>query len=50
MNEKLAWDAFKQTGSINSYLEFKELKNMEKTMKVTLDETSKSKWDSNIGK
>ena len=29
MNKKLAWDTFKQTGSINSYLEFKEVKNKE---------------------
>ena len=40
MIKKLAWDTFKQTGSINSYLEFKELKNIEETMKVTLDETN----------
>ncbi len=50
MIKKLAWDTFKQTGSINSYLEFKELKNIEETMKVTLDETNKSKWDSDIRK
>lgn len=50
MIKKLAWDTFKQTGNISSYLEFKELKNIEETMKVTLDETSKSKWNSNIRK
>lgn len=50
MIKKLAWDTFKQTGNISSYLEFKELKNIEETMKVTLDETSKSKWDCNIRK
>ena len=50
MNKKIAWDTFKQTGSINSYLKFKELKNIEETIKETLDETSKSKWNSNIGK
>ena len=50
MNKKIAWDTFKQTGSINSYLEFKELKNIEETIKETLDETSKSKWNSNIRK
>ena len=50
MIKKLAWDTFKQTGSINSYLEFKELKNIEETMKVTLDETNKSKCDSDIRK
>ena len=30
MNKKLAWDTFKQTGSINSYLEFKEVFIVEK--------------------
>ena len=50
MNKKLAWDTFKQTGSINSYLEFKEVKNIEKTIKETCDEAEKGKWNSNIGK
>lgn len=50
MIKNLAWNTFKQTGNINSYLEFKEVKNIEENMKVTLDETSKSKWDNNIRK
>ena len=50
MNKKLARDTFKQTGSINSYLEFKEVKNIEKTIKETFDEADKGKWNSNIGK
>ena len=37
MNKKLAWDTFKQTGSINSYLEFKEVKNILKKKKKTFD-------------
>lgn len=45
MIEKLAWNTFKQTGNINSYLEFKEVKNIEENMKVIVDETNKSKWD-----
>jgi len=33
----LAWNTFKQTGNINSYLEFKEVKNIEES-KVTKQE------------
>jgi len=47
MIKKIAWNTFKQTGDINSYLEFREVKNIEENMKVTLDEKYKSKWDSN---
>lgn len=45
MIKNIAWNTFKKTGNINSYLEFKELKNIEENMKVAADETSKSKWD-----
>jgi hypothetical protein len=50
MIKNIAWNVFKQTGDINSYLEFKEVKNIEENMKVTLDETSKGKWDNNCRK
>ena len=49
MIKNLAWNTFKQTGNINSYLEFIEVKNIEENMKVTY-ETNKSKWDNNCGK
>ena len=49
MIKNLAWNTFKQTGNINSYLEFIEVKNIEENMKVTY-ETNKSKWDNNFGK
>ena len=29
MIKSIAWNTFKQTGDINSYLEFKEVKNIE---------------------
>ena len=45
MMKNIAWNTFKKTGNINSYLEFNELRNMEENMKVAVDETSKSKWD-----
>ena len=47
MIKNIAWNTFKQTGDINSYLEFKEVKNIEENMKVTIDEKYKGKWDSN---
>ncbi len=50
MIKNIAWNVFKQTGDINSYLEFKEVKNIEENMKVMLDETNQSKWDSNSRK
>lgn len=30
MIKQIAWDAFKNTGDINTFLEFKELENVEK--------------------
>ena len=30
MIKKIAWDTFKNTGDINSFLEFKQIENMEK--------------------
>lgn len=50
MLKHIAWNTFKQTGDINSYLEFREVKNIEENMKVMIDETNKSKWDNNSGK
>ena len=47
MIKNIAWNTFKQTGDINSYLEFREVKSIEENMKVTLDEKYKSEWDSN---
>ena len=32
MIKKLAWDAFKKTGNINTYLEFKEIESAEKNL------------------
>ena len=30
MIKKIAWDAFKNTGDINTFLEFKQIENIEK--------------------
>lgn len=42
MIKQLAWNTFKQTGNIKTYLEFKEFKNIEEKMKGILNETIKS--------
>lgn len=50
MIKNIAWNTFKQTGDINSYLEFREVKNIEENMKVTSNEKYQSKWDNNSRK
>ena len=30
MIKKIAWEAFKNTGDINAYMEFKQIENLEK--------------------
>ncbi len=49
MIKKFAWDAFKNTGDINTYLEFCQFKKMEENLK-SIDETNKGKWDNNCRK
>ena len=50
MIKNIAWNTFKQTRDINSYLEFIETKNIEENMKVVINETDKSKWNNNSRK
>lgn len=47
MIKKIAWDTFKNTGDINTYLEFSKLKNMEESLKIDSNETDESKWNNN---
>lgn len=50
MIKQLAWNTFKKTGDINSYLEFVEVENMEKQMKQNLLTTEvKQNLGKNIG-
>ncbi len=35
MIKKLAWDAFKNTGNINTFLEFKEIESVERNLMDT---------------
>ncbi len=43
MIKDLAWNTFKKTGDINSYLEFVEAENMEKQMEQNLLLTEEKK-------
>ena len=37
MIKKIAWDAFKNTGDINTFLEYKEIENIEKGIQEIQD-------------
>ena len=43
MIKKIAWDTFKNTGDINSFLEYKQIENIENNMKKDIN-----KLDNNI--
>lgn len=47
--KQIAWNIFKETGDINAYLEFVEIREIEEN-KGSINETSKGKWNSNIRK
>ena len=46
MIEKLAWNTFKNTGNINTYLELKQLDNIELNLDGELNGTNKNEGDS----
>lgn len=49
MIKKIAWDTFKNTGDINTFLEFKQIKDIEnKIQKVEQDGNNKNKWNNNF--
>ena len=37
MIKKIAWDAFKNTGDINAFLELKQIENLEKQLNNQID-------------
>ena len=47
MIEKLAWNAFKNTGNIDTFLEFKQVQNIENDIKVKDYENSQNKGNNN---
>ena len=52
MIKEIAWNTFKNTGSINTFLELKQIENFENVnnQKVNFDEYSKNKGNNNCGK
>ena len=50
MVKKLAWDTFKKTGNIDTFLELKKLTDIEKNIKVDPYEINKSEGNNNSGK
>ena len=48
MIKKIAWNTFKQTGNIDTYLELKQIQNIEENMqKVESDGNNKNERDNN---
>ena len=50
MIKELAWNTFKNTGNIDTFLEFKQITNMEQNIKAEIYETTKSEGNNNSGK
>ena len=50
MIKKLAWNTFKNTGNINTFLELVEVENIQKKLKVNEYENIEDKGNSNFRK
>ena len=50
MIKELAWNTFKNTGNIDTFLELKKITNIEQNIKAEFYETIKSKGNSDSGK
>ena len=50
MIKKLAWNTFKNTGNIDTFLELIEVENIQKNLKVNEYENDKNKGNNNFGK
>ena len=46
MIEKMAWNTFKSTGDINTFLELKEVENLELNINGEINGTNKDKGNS----
>lgn len=45
MIKKIAWEAFKNTGDINTFMELKQIEEIEKGMKGHPLSVSKEEWE-----
>lgn len=50
MLKQIAWNTFKNTGDINTFLELKEVQNIEKTLKAEKYGNNKNERNSACGK
>jgi len=50
MIKKMAWNTFKNTGNIDTFLEFKKVADLEQNIKAENYENSKNKGDNNFRK
>lgn len=50
MIKQIAWNTFKNTGDINTFLELVEVKNMEKNIDEEENGNIQNKWDNNCRK
>ena len=50
MIKKIAWNTFKNTGNIDTYLELIEVENVQKNLKVNEYEDTKNKGNNNFRK
>ena len=50
MIKQLAWNTFKNTGNIDTFLELIEVQNIEKNIKVNEYGNNQDEGDNNIGK
>ncbi len=50
MLKKMAWNTFKNTGNINTFMEFMEVENIEKNIKAEEHGDSKNERNNYLGK
>lgn len=50
MIKKIAWDTFKKTGNIDTFLELKQIMNIEENIKAESNEIIESKRNNNSRK
>lgn len=50
MLKNMAWNTFKNTGSIDAFIEYRLLQNIEKSLKAESNGNNKDKRDNYIGK
>ena len=51
MIKKIAWETFKNTGDVNTFLELKQIQNVEEQIqeqKVKQNGDNKNKWNNNF--